>query len=120
VLLARPLHPEHVVEEEVGTVRRGEALELEIGTVEHHLAQAPDLGIDVECHRGHAFSFLSFELLPSMALGAAASGGSNVPTPAPEGTTTIAARSVTFASARCGRRFATLGTGRGDDDPLDF
>ena len=48
VLLAGPLHPQHVVEQQVGAVRRGQALELEVGPVQHHLPQPPDLGVDVE------------------------------------------------------------------------
>ena len=41
----RPAHPEHVVEEQVGGVVGGQALELEVGAVQHHLPQAADLGI---------------------------------------------------------------------------
>ena len=37
VLLLRPAHPEHVVEEQVGRVVRGEPLELQAGPVQDHL-----------------------------------------------------------------------------------
>lgn len=50
VLGAGAPHPQHVVEEEVVLVGRGEPLEFEIGPVEDHSPQAPGLGIDVECH----------------------------------------------------------------------
>jgi hypothetical protein len=48
VLGLRPAHPEHVVEEQVGGVVGGQALELEAGAVQHHLPQAADLGIHSE------------------------------------------------------------------------
>ena len=50
VLLPGALHPQHVVEQQVGAVRRRQPLELEIGTVQHHLPQPPHLGIDTERH----------------------------------------------------------------------
>ena len=52
VLLAGPLDPQHVVEQQVGAVGRGQATELEVGAVQQHTAQDAHLGVDVE--RGHA------------------------------------------------------------------
>ena len=40
VLVARPLDPQHVVEQEIGAVRRSESLELDVGPVQHHTAAA--------------------------------------------------------------------------------
>ena len=48
VLLAGPLHPQHVVEEQVVAVRRGETAELEPRAVQEDAPERPDLGIDVE------------------------------------------------------------------------
>jgi hypothetical protein len=48
VLRLGPAHPQHVVEQQVGDVVRGQALELQVGTVQDHLPQAADLRIDVE------------------------------------------------------------------------
>ena len=48
VLSLGPAHPEHVVEEQVGGVVRGEALKFQIRAVQYHLPQAADLGIHVE------------------------------------------------------------------------
>jgi hypothetical protein len=47
VLLLRPAHPQHVVQQQVGGVARGQALELQVRAVQDHLPQAADLGIDV-------------------------------------------------------------------------
>ncbi len=55
VFLAGHLHPEDVVEEQVVTVARGEAAELEAGSVQEHPAQGPHLGVDVE--GGHRSTF---------------------------------------------------------------
>ena len=44
-------YPEHVVEEQVGSVIGGQALEFEVRSVQHHLPQAADLGIDMK--HGH-------------------------------------------------------------------
>ena len=43
-----PAHPQHVVEEQIGGVVRGEPLEFQVGPVQDHLPQAADLGIHVE------------------------------------------------------------------------
>ena len=57
MLLARPLRPQHVVEEQVGGVRRGQPAQLEARPVDDDLPQAADLGVDVQGHgclqRGH-------------------------------------------------------------------
>ena len=62
VLLAGPLRPHHVVEEQLVDVGGGEAGELEPGTVHHHLAQLTDLGVDVQrggARHGHGASWCS-------------------------------------------------------------
>src|SRR3954454_18391989 len=56
VLLARPLGPHDVVEEQVVDVLRGEAGEFETGLVHDHLVQPADLGVDVEAHGVLLFS----------------------------------------------------------------
>ena len=48
VLGLGPAYPQHVVEQQVGDVVRGQALELQVGAVQDHLPQAADLRIDVE------------------------------------------------------------------------
>jgi hypothetical protein len=48
VLVLRPADPEHVVEQQVGRVVGGQALELEAGTVQDDLPQPADLGIHVK------------------------------------------------------------------------
>jgi len=48
VLGLGPGHPEHVVEEQVGGVVGGQALELQVRAVQYHLPQVADLGINVE------------------------------------------------------------------------
>ena len=48
VLGLRLGHPEHVVEQQVGGVIRGQPLQLELGPVQDDLAQPADLGIYVE------------------------------------------------------------------------
>jgi len=48
VLGLRPAHPEHVVEEQVGGVIGGQALEFQVGAVQYHLPQAADFGIHVQ------------------------------------------------------------------------
>jgi hypothetical protein len=55
VLLPRPLGPHDVVEEQVVDVLRGEPGELQAGSVQDHLAELPDLGVDVERHDGCSF-----------------------------------------------------------------
>ena len=46
VLLLGAVHPQHVVEQQPVLVARGEPQQLGAGTVQDHLAQAPDLGVD--------------------------------------------------------------------------
>jgi hypothetical protein len=48
VLGLRPAHPEHVVEEQVGGVVRGQSLEFQVRAVQYYLPQAADFGIYVE------------------------------------------------------------------------
>ena len=48
VLLACPLHPQDVVEEQFVDVRRRETGEFEPGPVHDHLSQSTDLGMDTE------------------------------------------------------------------------
>ena len=48
VFLAGALGPQDVVEEQRVDVARGEAGEFEAGAVQDHLAEAADLGVDVE------------------------------------------------------------------------
>ena len=48
VLLLRPAHPEHVVEEQVGGVVGGQALEFQAGAVQYHLPEAANFGIHVK------------------------------------------------------------------------
>ena len=48
VLLLRPAHPEHVVEEQVGGVVGGQPLEFQARAVQYHLPQAADFGIHVK------------------------------------------------------------------------
>ena len=55
VLVLRPLDPQHVVEQQVVVVGRGQPLEAELRPVDHHLAQLADLGVDSE--RLPSFSF---------------------------------------------------------------
>jgi hypothetical protein len=58
VLLAGPLDPEHVVEQQAGAVGRRQPPELEVGPVQQHPPQDPDLGIDMEGVGGwHRWSF---------------------------------------------------------------
>ena len=52
VLLAGALDPQHVVEEQLAAVGRGEAAELEVRTVQQHPSQDPDLGVHVESGHG--------------------------------------------------------------------
>ena len=47
VLLARPADPEHVVEEELVLVARGQTPQLEVRPVQDHPAQTADLRPDV-------------------------------------------------------------------------
>lgn len=54
VLLAGPLGPEDVVEEQGVDVARGQPGEFEAGAVQDHLAEAADLGVDVEGVHGVA------------------------------------------------------------------
>ena len=52
VLELRPLDPQHVVEQQLVVVRRGQPLETEIRAMDHHLAQLAHLGVGTElCHR---------------------------------------------------------------------
>jgi len=51
VLLLGPGHPEHVVEQQISSVVRGQPLQFEVRAVQDHLPQAADLGVNVE----HAF-----------------------------------------------------------------
>src|SRR5215467_7869390 len=48
VLGLRPAHPEHVIEQQIGCIVRGEALEFQVRAVQYDLPQAADLGIHVE------------------------------------------------------------------------
>src|SRR5215472_6528276 len=48
VLGLRPADPEHVVEQQVGGVVRGQPLELQVGAVQDDLPQPADLGVHVE------------------------------------------------------------------------
>ena len=48
VLLAGPLDPQHVVEQQVVVVGRGQPLELQVRPVDHDLAQLADLRVDAE------------------------------------------------------------------------
>ena len=48
VLLARAPHPDHVIEQQLVTVRRREALVREIGAVHDHRPKRPDLGVGTE------------------------------------------------------------------------
>ena len=48
VLGLRPADPEHAVEQQVGGVVRGQALEFQVGAVQDHLPQPADLGVHVE------------------------------------------------------------------------
>lgn len=43
-----PAHPQHIVEEQVGDIVRGQPLKFQIGAVQHHLPQAADLRIHVK------------------------------------------------------------------------
>jgi hypothetical protein len=51
VLLLGALHPDHVVEQEIAGVGRGEPRVLEARPVHEHLVELPDLGVDVEGRR---------------------------------------------------------------------
>ena len=51
-LLARPAHPDHVVEQQLVAVGRRQALVREVGAVDDHAAQRPDLGGDAEAGGG--------------------------------------------------------------------
>jgi hypothetical protein len=51
VLLLGPAGPEHVVEEQLADVPRGQPGELEPRPVHDHLAERADLGLDAEAHR---------------------------------------------------------------------
>ena len=59
-LLAGAAHPDHVVEQQLVAVRRRQALVREVGPVDDHAAQRPDLGRDAELGGGgrgcHGFS----------------------------------------------------------------
>ena len=46
VLIACPLGPHHIVEEQIGRIRRSQPLEFAARAVNDHLAQRPDLGLD--------------------------------------------------------------------------
>jgi len=48
VLGLRPADPEHVVEQQVGGVVRGQPLEFQVRAMQDHLPQAADLGVHVE------------------------------------------------------------------------
>ena len=48
VLVLGPLDPQDVVEQQLVVVRRREPLQAEVGAMDHHLAQPPDLGVDAE------------------------------------------------------------------------
>ena len=56
VLELGALHPEHVVEEQIVVVRRRQPLEAQLGPMDHHLAQLPDLGVHTE--RFHQAPFM--------------------------------------------------------------
>ena len=56
VLVLRALDPQHVVEQQVVVIGGCQPLQAQLGPVDHHLAQPPDLRVDPQ--RGH-------ELLPS-------------------------------------------------------
>ena len=45
VLLARAPHPDDVVEEQLVAVRRRQALVRQVGPVDHHRPERPDLGV---------------------------------------------------------------------------
>ena len=48
VLGLRPADPEHIVEEQVGGVVRGQSLEFQVRAVQDHLPQSADLGVHVK------------------------------------------------------------------------
>ena len=50
VLLLGALDPEHVVEQVLVVVGRGQPLQLEVGPVQDRLSQAAHLGVDVQVH----------------------------------------------------------------------
>jgi hypothetical protein len=58
-------HPQHVVEEQVGGVVRGEALEFQSGAVQDHLPQAAHLGIHVEHRHSRSAGVLPVSYLMS-------------------------------------------------------
>ena len=49
VLVLRALDPQHVVEQQVVVVRRGQPLQAELGPVHHHLPEPAHLRVDAEC-----------------------------------------------------------------------
>src|SRR5262245_50586164 len=51
VLLPGALDPEHVIEQQLVHVGRGQPLQLEIGSMQDDLLELPDLGPDVELQR---------------------------------------------------------------------
>src|SRR6185312_12166025 len=57
VLLPGPSGPQHVVEQQLADVPRGQPGQLEPGPVHDHLAERPDLGLDAEAHRGLPLPF---------------------------------------------------------------
>src|SRR6185312_10074394 len=57
VLLPGPPGPQHVVEQQLADVPRGQPGQLEPGPVHDHLPERPDLGLDAEAHRGLPLPF---------------------------------------------------------------
>jgi hypothetical protein len=53
VLLPGSPHPDHVVEEQVMAVAGRQALVRDVGSVDHHGPQRPDLGVGAERRCGH-------------------------------------------------------------------
>src|SRR5262245_45811789 len=51
MLLPGALDPEHVIEQQLVHVGRGQPLQLEIGSMQDDLLELPDLGPDVELQR---------------------------------------------------------------------
>ena len=64
VLVLRPLHPENVVEEQLVVIGRGEPLQAQLGSVNHHLPQLPHLRVDSETRHDTCSFVLSFKRGP--------------------------------------------------------
>jgi hypothetical protein len=49
VLILRTLDPQHVVEQQIVVIRRGQSLQTELGSMHHHLPEPAHLRVNAEC-----------------------------------------------------------------------